>query len=50
MESWTPNPEGLENILNILRNAQSPDHEIQRSIQQVFKIRFQLLPSYSNSN
>ena len=33
--SWQPEPNGLQQILQLLKESQSPDTETQRSVQQV---------------
>lgn len=33
--TWQPQPEGLDQILSLLRQSQSPDNATQRSVQQV---------------
>lgn len=33
--AWQPNTDGLEQILQLLKESQSPDTEIQRAVQQV---------------
>lgn len=33
--AWTPQEEGLRQILQLLKESQSPDNAIQRAVQQV---------------
>ena len=33
--AWQPEPQGLEQILRLLRESQSPDNATQRSVQHV---------------
>lgn len=35
MESWTPQEDGLREILTLLKESQSPDTATQRAVQQV---------------
>lgn len=33
--TWEPQPEGLQQMINILKESQSPNTEIQRAVQMV---------------
>lgn len=33
--AWQPSPEGLDQILRLLRESQSPNNATQRSVQEV---------------
>lgn len=42
MAMWQPQEEGLKQILQLLKESQSPDTGTQRAVQQVSRKRFQL--------
>jgi cation transport ATPase len=41
--AWSPRQEGLDQILQLLRESQSPDTQTQRAVQQVSHPFFQFI-------
>lgn len=44
--TWEPQPDGLQQIITILKESQSPDTATQRAVQMVSKIKFSLRMSF----
>ena len=47
MTTWTPRPEGLQQILHVLRNANSPDNAVQQQVHQQLD-EFNKVPDFNN--
>lgn len=46
LHSWQPDPNGLEQILQVLRNANSPNTQVQQQVQRAI-LQFQTIPEFS---
>lgn len=45
--AWQPDEQGLQQILQLLKESQSPDNDIQRAVQQVSFFNVVLRPFHS---